>query len=201
MFAWRRRARSGVRGGVRNDGPNSPAPRRCRLRSLAPVETVPYTRAMTNKGEKVVTVNRRARHDYHVLDTFEAGMELRGTEVKSLRDGHMTLKDSYAEVRGGELYLVGAHINPYAQGNIYNHPPERDRRLLMHKKEIVKLGAQAAEKGYTIVPLRVYFKNGRAKVEIGLCRGKNVADKRQTLREKEMKREVDRAMKGGARGE
>lgn len=150
-------------------------------------------------GEKTIVQNRRARHDYHVLDRFEAGIELRGTEVKSLRGGHISLKDSYADVENGEMFLVGAHIHPYEKGNIYNHDPERPRRLLMHKREIVRLGAQIAEKGLTLVPLRVYFKQGRVKVELGLCRGKQTVDKRQTLRERDIKRETDRILKGSRR--
>jgi SsrA-binding protein len=146
-------------------------------------------------GEKLVAQNRRARHDYHILEHYEAGIELRGTEVKSLRNGHITLKDSYAEVEDGEMRLIGVHINPYEQGNIFNHEPERPRRLLMHKREILRLGARVAEKGLTLIPLRVYFKEGRAKVEIGLCQGKHVVDKRETLREREVKREIDRATK------
>lgn len=146
-------------------------------------------------SEKIVVQNRRARHDYHVIDTYEAGIELRGTEVKSLRAGHMVLKDSYADVINGEVRLVGAHISPYEQGNIYNHDPERPRRLLLHKREIVRLGALVAEKGLTLIPLRVYFKNGRAKIEIGLCRGKHTIDKRDTLRERAVQREVDRDLK------
>lgn len=146
-------------------------------------------------GQKMVTENRRARHDYHVLERFEAGIALRGTEVKSLRDGKMMLKDSYAEVRQGEMYLVGAHISPYEQGNLYNHEPERARKLLLHKREIVRLGAQVAEKGLTVVPLRVYFTKGIAKVELGLCRGKQTFDKRATVRERDEKRELDRAVK------
>lgn len=146
-------------------------------------------------GEKVVVQNRRARHDYHVLESHEAGIELRGTEVKSLREGHMVLKDSYADVTGGELFLRGAHISPYEQGNIFNHDPERPRRLLMHKREILRMGAQAAEKGLTLIPLKVYFKNGRAKVEVGLCRGKHTVDKRDTLRERTALREARREVK------
>lgn len=153
-----------------------------------------------SSGKKAITVNRRARHDYHVLDSYEAGIELRGTEVKSLRQGNITLKDSYAEVKDGQLFLVGAHISPYEQGNIFNHPPERTRRLLMHKREILRLGARVAEKGLTLIPLKLYFSKGRVKVEIGLCRGKNVVDKRQTLREREAKREMDRAMKSVKQG-
>ena len=152
-------------------------------------------------GEKLITQNRRAHHEYHILERYEAGVELRGTEVKSLRDGHITLKDSYADVDArGEIYLVGVHINPYEMGNIFNHDPERRRRLLMHKHEILKLGQRVAEKGLTIVPLRVYFKAGRVKVEIGLCQGKHNVDKRDTIREREVKREMDRAVKEVRRG-
>ena len=146
-------------------------------------------------GEKIVIQNRRARHDYHVLEKHEAGIELRGTEVKSLRAGHIVLKDAYADVQGGEMFLVGVHINPYEQGTVWNHEPERRRKLLLHKREIAKLGTQVAEKGYTLVPLSVYFKEGRAKVEIGLCKGKQTFDKRDTIRDREVKREIDRAMK------
>ena len=146
-------------------------------------------------GEKIVTINRRARHDYQVLESFEAGIELKGTEVKSLRAGQIQLKDSYADVIEGEMYLVGAHISPYEQGNIYNHPAERTRRLLMHKREIQKLNQQIMEKGLTLIPLKVYFKDGKAKVEIGLCRGKAKGDKRQAIQEREVKREMDRAAK------
>jgi len=146
-------------------------------------------------SEKIVIQNRRARHDYHVLEKHEAGIELRGTEVKSLRAGHIVLKDAYADVQGGEMFLVGVHINPYEQGTVWNHEPERRRKLLLHKREIEKLGTQVAEKGYTLVPLSVYFKEGRAKVEIGLCKGKQTFDKRDTIRDREVKREIDRAMK------
>lgn len=146
-------------------------------------------------GEKTIVQNRRARHDYHILEQFETGIALQGTEVKSIRAGQITLKDSYAEVDGGELFLIGVHIAPYEQGNIYNHDPERRRKLLMHKREIVRIGHTIAEKGFTLVPLRVYFKDGRAKIELGLCRGKQTVDKRQTIRDREQSREVDRALK------
>ncbi|HOD50834.1 MAG TPA: SsrA-binding protein SmpB [Candidatus Hydrogenedentes bacterium] len=146
-------------------------------------------------GEKTIVQNRRARHDYHILEHYETGIALQGTEVKSIRAGQITLKDSYAEVEGGELYLIGAHIAPYEQGNIYNHDPERRRKLLMHKREIIRIGHTIAEKGFTLVPLRVYFKDGRAKIELGLCRGKQTVDKRQTIRDREQSREVDRALK------
>jgi len=150
-------------------------------------------------GEKIIAQNRRARHDYHVLESHEAGIELRGTEVKSLRDGGIQLKDSYVDVEKGQLYLVGAHISPYDKGNIYNHDPERPRRLLMHKREIHKLGTQVAEKGLTLIPLSLYFKRGIAKVEVGLCRGKHTVDRRDTLREREAKREIERVMKSARR--
>ncbi len=150
---------------------------------------------MAETGEKSIAQNRRARHEYHVLEHFEAGIELQGTEVKSLRDGHMTLKDSYADVQNGQMFLLNAHINPYDKGNIFNHDPERPRRLLMHKREILKLGQRVEEKGLTLIPLRVYFKHGRAKVEIGLCKGKHSVDKRDTIRERDIERETDRMIK------
>lgn len=146
-------------------------------------------------GEKVIVTNRRARHEYYVLERFEAGIELRGTEVKSLRAGSIALTDSYADVRGGELFLIGTHIAPYDKGTAWNHAPERDRRLLMHRREIARLGAQVAEKGLSLIPLQLYFKQGKVKVEIGLCRGKHTVDKRAALHEREQKRQIDRAVK------
>ena len=151
-------------------------------------------------ADKTVVQNRRARHDYHILDSFEAGIELKGTEVKSLRNGQMVLKDSYVDIVKGELFLMGAHIAPYEQGNIHNHEPERPRRLLMHKREILKLTPQVREKGHTLVPLKVYFTRGKAKVQVGLCKGKQTADKRATIRERESKVEMDRAMKEASQG-
>ena len=148
-----------------------------------------------HKGIKTAAVNRKARHDYFIEDTYECGIALQGTEVKSIRKGALQMKDSYAQVKNGELFLIGMHISPYEQGNIYNHDPERRRKLLMHKREIVRIGHTIAEKGFTLVPLRVYFKDGRAKVELGLCRGKHTIDKRQTLRKREQDRDVDRALK------
>ncbi len=147
-------------------------------------------------GEKIIVNNRRARREYHVLDRFEAGIALQGTEVKTLRmTNSMTLKDSYADIIHGELFLVGAHIAPYEFGNTMNHDPERPRKLLMHKREIAKLAQRVAEKGFTLVPLRVYFKRGIVKVEIGLCRGKHSFDKREAIKERENKRDMDRALK------
>lgn len=150
-------------------------------------------------GEKLVAQNRRARRDYEVLEKFEAGIELMGTEVKTLRQGHMTLKDSFVDVTRGQLYLVNAHIPPYEQGNIHNHDPERPRRLLMHKREIVRLASKIAEKGLTLIPLRVYFKRGRAKVELGLCKGKHTIDKRHVIKEREAKIEMGRALRNSRR--
>ena len=144
---------------------------------------------------RVITTNRKAHHDYHILDTIEAGVALQGTEVKSLRAGRINLKDSYAEIRDGELYLVGVHISPYEQGNRFNHEPERPRKLLLHKREILKLGYKAREKGLTLVPLRVYFKGGRIKVELALVKGKRAYDKRAAIAEREAKRDLDRAFK------
>ena len=146
-------------------------------------------------AEKLIAQNRQARREYEVLETFEAGIELKGTEVKSLRNGQLMLKDSYADVRNGEAFLLSAHIPPYEQGNVFNHDPERPRRLLMHKKEILRLGQTIQEKGLTLVPLKVYFKQGRAKVELGLCRGKHTFDNRRTVQDRDVKRDLDRAMK------
>lgn len=143
---------------------------------------------------KVVATNRRARHDYQILDTYEAGLVLLGSEVKSLRAGRMELKDSYAVIDGGEAYLVGAHIAPYDFAREGGHDPERRRKLLMHKSEIGRLAGTLAEKGLTLVPLQVYFKDGKAKVEIALARGKRTYDKRQALAEKQSKRDMARAL-------
>ncbi|HNR31005.1 MAG TPA: SsrA-binding protein SmpB [Candidatus Hydrogenedentes bacterium] len=152
-------------------------------------------------GEKLIATNRRAGRDYHILDKIEAGVSLTGTEVKSLRvTGGITLKDSYADIEGGELYLLNAHINPYEQGNLFNHDPERPRKLLLHKREIIRLAQRVEEKGFTLVPLRVYFKRGRVKIEIGVCRGKHVFDKREDIKKRESDREIDRALKQARRG-
>ena len=140
--------------------------------------------------------NRKAYHDYFIEETVEAGIALVGTEVKSLRGGRITLRDSYAELRSGELYLVGVHISPYEQGNVWNHDPMRVRKLLLHRREIERLEARVNERGYSVVPTKVYFKDGRAKVEIATARGKARHDKRQALAEADAKRDIDRAMKG-----
>jgi SsrA-binding protein len=139
--------------------------------------------------------NRQASHRYHFLDKWEAGLVLTGTEVKSLREGKAQIKDGYASLRDGEVWLHNVHIPPYAPASRENHEPERSRKLLMHRGEIERLIGKTREKGLTLVPTRLYFKNGRAKVEIALARGKDVGDKRQALKEREMKREMDRAMR------
>lgn len=148
-----------------------------------------------NEGIKIATENRKARHDYHIHEVFETGMVLTGTEVKSLRAGKANLKDSFAQIRNGEIMLHNMHISPYEEGNIFNHEPLRTRKLLMHKAEIIKLFSQTREKGFTLVPLKIYFKKGRAKLELGLASGKKNYDKRQDLAERSAKREVDRALK------
>ena len=144
---------------------------------------------------KIACENRKAHHDYFIHETYEAGIELRGTEVKSLRGGRANLKDSYAEVKDGEIWVEHMHISPYEQGNIFNHDPLRRRRLLMHKKEILKLFGKTREKGFTLIPLKIYFKNGRAKMELALASGKHNYDKRDALAEKSAKRDIERALR------
>lgn len=146
-------------------------------------------------GEKLIASNRRARHEFEILETHEAGLVLRGTEVKALREGRADLKESYARIEGEEAWLLGCHISPYAQGNRANHDPLRPRKLLLHRSEIHRLLGRVMEKGLTLVPLRLYFKEGRAKVEIGLARGRKTRDKRQAIREREERREMDRAIR------
>ena len=132
-----------------------------------------------NQSIKIVAENRRARHDYHIHETFEAGIVLTGTEIKSLRGGRANLTDSYARIENGELFLISAHISPYDQGNRFNHEPRRNRKLLMHKSEILRLLGKTREKGYTLVPLKIYLSHGLAKVELALASGKDLYDKRQ----------------------
>lgn len=152
------------------------------------------------QGDRTVATNRRARHEYEILDTVEAGLVLRGTEVKSLRAGLVNFKDAYANVRDGEAFLLGCHISPYSHGSDANHDPERTRKLLLHSREIERLAGKVAERGLTLIPLKIYFKGGRAKVEVGLARGKKLHDKRTALRERETRREMDRAARAGRRG-
>ena len=146
-------------------------------------------------GEKLIVDNRRARRDYHLSDRVEAGVVLTGTEVKSLRGGDATLQQAYAEVRDGEAWLVGLHVPEYAEGNRANHDPDRPRKLLLHRKEIERLASAVAEKGFTLVPTRLYFKDGRVKVELALARGKDVRDKRRTVQDREARRDIERALK------
>ena len=152
-----------------------------------------------HSGRKLIALNRKARHSYFVLDSFEAGIELVGTEVKSVRMGQVNLKDSFCVVIDGELFLKGAHISPYEKGNIFNQNPVRPRRLLMHKKEILKLYAAIKQDGMTLVPLSIYFLNSRIKIEIGLCKGKKLYDKRESEAKKEIAREIDRTLKEATR--
>lgn len=147
------------------------------------------------QGEKVVATNRRARHEYTIEKTYEAGLVLTGTEVKSLRQGRANLSDGYAYVDGGEAWLDAVHIPEYSQGTWTNHSSKRVRKLLLHRDEIVKISHQVSAGGYTLVPLRLYFLDGRAKIEIGVAKGKREFDKRQTLRERQDKREAERAMR------
>ncbi len=145
---------------------------------------------------KVVCTNRKARHDYEIVETLEAGVVLKGTEVKSLRKGGAHLKDSYAAIENGELFLYSAHISPYEQGNRFNHEPERTRKLLVHAKEIRRLTGKVKEKGLTIVPLKLYFNDsGKVKIELGLARGKRTIDKRRTIADRDAKRDLERALK------
>lgn len=145
--------------------------------------------------EKVVTTNRKAYHDYHIQDTYEAGIMLQGTEVKSLRDGRANLKDSYAIIKDGEIFLLNCHISPYSHGNMQNHDPERTRKLLLHKKEINKLWSKTGQQGFTLIPLKIYFKDGKAKVVLGVAKGKRHYEKRASIKEREAKREIERHLK------
>ena len=146
--------------------------------------------------EKIVTTNRKARHDYHIIDSYESGIILKGTEVKSIRNGNVNLKDSYAVIKDGEVFLLNMHVSHYKQGNIFNHVPLRDRKLLLNKREIKKLLGKVQEKGMTLVPLKLYFKKGRVKVELALAKGKKVYDKRKEIARRDFEREKLREWKG-----
>lgn len=150
---------------------------------------------MQSKSRKIVALNRKARHNYSVEKVFEAGIELFGTEVKSIRNGNLNLKDGYCVIEDGQIYLLNMHITPYEKGNIFNKDPLRKRRLLMHKKEIFNLYNSVRLKGYSIVPLSVYFSNSKVKVEIGLCRGKKLYDKRADMAAKDARRQIERQVK------
>ena len=149
---------------------------------------------MNNQSIKVVATNRKARHDYLIEDVIEAGIALTGSEIKSIRAGQVNLRDSYAALREGELWLINAHISPYKQANRQNHEPRRERKLLLHRREINRLTGKLQEKGLTLIPLRVYLKDSWAKVELGLGRGKKLYDKRQALKERDDRRQMDRAL-------
>ena len=150
---------------------------------------------MPGKGTHAVASNRKAFHDYFIEDRYEAGIELAGTEVKSIRQGKLNLKDSFCHIKNGELFVNGMHISPYEQGNIFNKDPMRQRKLLMHKREILKLAARVQQDGYALIPLSVYFKNAKVKVELGLARGKKLYDKREAAAQRDAKRSMDRYMK------
>jgi SsrA-binding protein len=147
------------------------------------------------KGDRSITVNRKAYHDYIITDSIEAGMVLTGTEIKSIRQGRVNIREAYAKPENGELWLLNAHIAQYKEGNRYNHEPTRPSKLLLHKNEIRGLTVEVAKKGLTLVPLKMYLKNGRAKVEIGIARGKKLHDKRRSIGQRETEREMDQAMK------
>ena len=147
------------------------------------------------QGVKQIASNRKAFHDFFVLERFEAGIELFGTEVKSIRGGTLNLKDSYCTIKNGEIFVRGMHVSPYEKGNIFNRDPERTRRLLMHKKEILKLNARVMQDGVALIPLSVYFKDSRVKLEIGLCKGKKLYDKRESDAKRVAQRDMDRAIK------
>ena len=150
---------------------------------------------MPQKGVKVMVQNRKARHDYFIEESWEAGIELKGTEVKSIRLGKCNLKDCYAQVKDGEMFVYGMHISPYEKGNIFNTDPLRPKKLLLHKAEIRKLQQAVMLKGLALIPLSVYFKDGRIKVELALCKGKKLYDKRQSIAERDAKRDMERRMK------
>lgn len=155
---------------------------------------------MTKAGTKQIAANRKAFHDYFIEEKLEAGIELAGTEVKSIRQGNVNLKDSFCGVKDGELFLYGMHISPYEKGNIFNKDPLRPRRLLMHKREILRLFAKVKQDGYALVPLSIYFRGPRVKLEVGLAKGKKLYDKRDSAAARDAKREMDRTMKSHRRG-
>lgn len=149
---------------------------------------------------KLIAQNKKAHHDYFIEERYEAGIELFGTEVKSIRAGRVNIKEAYCEIRDGEIFVLGMHVSPYEQGNVYNKDPLRKRRLLMHKREILKLFGLTAQKGYTLVPLQIYLSGSRVKVEIGLCRGKKLYDKRDDMARNAATRDIERAFKSGKDG-
>ena len=153
------------------------------------------TAARPEPGERAIATNRKAFFNYEILEKAEAGLRLVGSEVKSIREGGFNFRDSFVEFRGGELFLIGARIGPYSHGNTQNHAEDRERKLLLHKREILKIGGRATEKGLTIMPLRAYFKGGRVKLEIGLARGKRAHDKRDAIKQKDIERDARQEMR------
>ncbi len=154
---------------------------------------------MKSSGIKTITENRKARHEYFVIESFEAGIELVGTEVKSIRQGSVNLKDSWCSIDNGEIFVKGMHISPYEKGNIFNKDPMRSRKLLMHKKEILRLFGTVKQDGLTLIPLSLYFKDSRVKLQLGLCKGKKLHDKREDAAKRDAKREIDKAVKNNLR--
>lgn len=148
-----------------------------------------------NIGIKTISQNKKAYHDYFVDEKYEAGIELFGTEVKSIRNGNVNLKDAYCDIKDGELFVIGMHISPYEQGNIFNRDPLRKKKLLMHKREIMKLQGLVSQKGFSLIPLSLYFNGSRVKVEVGLCRGKKMYDKRDSIAKRDADRDIDRKVK------
>src|SRR6266508_35962 len=174
----------------------SPSPAAFSWSSVSSIRSTLHFGPMAKpQGEKLIVDNRRARHDYHLTDKVEAGLVLAGTEVKALRDGKSTLQQAYAEIRDGEAWLVGLHIPEYGQGNRANHEPDRPRKLLLHRREIDRLHAGIRERGFTIVPTRLYFREGRVKVELALARGKELLDKRRDIAARDAKRQIERELK------
>lgn len=154
---------------------------------------------MAHENTKTIAANRKAYHDYFVIESFETGIELFGTEVKSIRQGNVNLKECWCDIKKGELFVIGMHISPYEQGNIFNKDPLRERKLLMHRREIEKLYGQVKQMQYTLVPLSMYFKGSRVKVQLGLCKGKKQYDKREDMAKRDAKRDIDRTMKARGR--
>ena len=154
---------------------------------------------MKSSGIKIITENRKARHEYFVLESFETGIELVGTEVKSIRQGGVNLKDSWCSIENGEIFVKGMHISPYEKGNIFNKNPMRSRKLLMHKKEIIRLFSVIKQDGLTLIPLSLYFKDSRVKLQLGLCKGKKLHDKREDAAKRDAKREIEKAVKSQLR--
>lgn len=154
---------------------------------------------MPKEEFKLITSNKKAYHDFFIEENYEAGISLAGTEVKSIREGRVNLKDSYVQIKDGEAFLIGCHISPYSHGNIWNLDPERTRKLLLHRQEIKRIAGQLTQKGYTLVPLKIYIKGNKVKLELGLAKGKKLYDVRETIKEKEARREVERVMKSRER--